>query len=51
MFAYAVLRSIPNKLIGVLALFTSLLVLLVMPYVEQSEIRSKQFRPISKVMF
>jgi len=51
LFAYAVLRSIPNKLIGVLALFTSLLVLLVMPYVEQSEIRSKQFRPISKVMY
>jgi quinol-cytochrome oxidoreductase complex cytochrome b subunit len=48
LFAYAILRSIPNKLIGVLALFASLLVLLIVPYVEQSKIRSKQFRPLSK---
>lgn len=48
LFAYAILRSIPNKLIGVIALFASLMVLLIVPYVEQSKIRSKQFRPISK---
>lgn len=48
LFAYAILRSIPNKLIGVIALFASLLVLLIVPYVEQSKIRSKQFRPLSK---
>jgi len=51
LFAYAILRSIPNKLIGVLALFASLLVLLIVPYVEQSKIRSKQFRPLSKWMY
>lgn len=51
LFAYAILRSIPDKLLGVLALFGSLLVLLVVPLVEQSPIRSRQFRPISKVLF
>lgn len=48
LFAYAILRSIPNKLIGVVALFASLLILMIAPYVEQSKIRSKQFRPLSK---
>lgn len=51
LFAYAILRSIPNKLLGVIALFASLLVLLVLPYIEQSPIRSKQFRPLSKFFF
>ena len=51
LFAYAILRSIPNKLLGVLALFASLLVLFVLPYIEQSKIRSKQFRPISKIAY
>lgn len=51
LFAYAILRSIPNKLLGVIALFASLVVLLVLPYIEQSPIRSKQFRPLSKMMF
>lgn len=51
LFAYAILRSIPNKLLGVLALFASLLVLLVLPHIEFSQIRSKQFRPISKFLF
>lgn len=51
LFAYAILRSIPNKLLGVIALFASLLVLLVLPFVELSNIRSKQFRPFSKVAF
>jgi len=51
LFAYAILRSIPNKLLGVLALFASLLVLLVLPHIEFSQIRSKQFRPISKLLF
>ena len=51
LFAYAILRSIPDKLLGVLALFGSLLVLLVLPFIEQSNVRSKQFRPLSKFMF
>lgn len=51
LFAYAILRSIPDKLLGVLALFSSLLVLLVLPYVHLSKIRSLQFRPIGKVLY
>lgn len=50
-FAYAILRSIPDKLLGVLALFASLLVLLALPYVHFSKIRSLQFRPLSKILY
>jgi quinol-cytochrome oxidoreductase complex cytochrome b subunit len=51
LFAYTVLRSIPNKLIGVIALFASLLVLLVLPHVHTCKIRSHQFRPIAKIFY
>jgi ubiquinol-cytochrome c reductase cytochrome b subunit len=51
LFAYAILRSIPDKLLGVLALFGSLLVLLLVPIFENSCIRSKQFKPLSKFLF
>ena len=51
LFAYTILRSIPDQLLGVLALFGSLLVLFVMPHVHTCLIRSNQFRPISKVFF
>lgn len=51
LFAYTILRSIPDKLLGVLALFGSLLILFVMPHVHTCLIRSNQFRPISKVFF
>jgi len=48
---YAILRSIPNKLIGVLAMFGSLFILLVMPLVDLSRIRGNQFRPAMRVAF
>jgi len=51
LFAYTILRSIPDKLLGVLGLFGSLLVLFAMPYVHTSNIRSSQFRPIAKLFF
>ena len=51
LYAYAILRSIPHKLGGVLALFSSLLVLLLMPLLHTSKIRSHQFRPIAKFFF
>jgi len=51
LFAYAILRSIPDKLLGVIALFSSLLVLLALPHVHTCKIRSLQFRPIGKIMF
>nr|AGW15557.1 cytochrome b [Carpodacus rubicilla] len=51
LFAYAILRSIPNKLGGVLALAASILVLFLMPLLHTSKLRSMTFRPISQVLF
>nr|QNH92693.1 apocytochrome b [Wolfiporia cocos] len=48
---YAILRSIPSKAIGVIAMFGSLLILLILPYVDISRIRGNQFRPMMKVAF
>jgi ubiquinol-cytochrome c reductase cytochrome b subunit len=48
---YAILRSIPNKLLGVLAMFGSLLILLILPLVDLSRIRGNQFRPAMKLAF
>ena len=51
LFAYAILRSIPNKLAGVLALFASLLVLLTLPLISTSAIRSSLYRPLYQVFY
>nr|ADU24939.1 cytochrome b [Thylamys venustus]ADU24944.1 cytochrome b [Thylamys venustus]ADU24945.1 cytochrome b [Thylamys venustus] len=51
LFAYAILRSIPNKLGGVLALLASILVLLIIPLLHTSKQRSLTFRPISQTLF
>ena len=48
---YAILRSIPNKLLGVLAMFGSLLILLILPLTDLSRIRGNQFRPAMKIAF
>ena len=48
---YAILRSIPNKLLGVIAMFSAILMLLVMPFADLSRSRGIQFRPLSKIMF
>nr|YP_010698200.1 cytochrome b [Aphrophora memorabilis]WCH58169.1 cytochrome b [Aphrophora memorabilis] len=51
LFAYAILRSIPNKLGGVVALLMSILILLFIPMLQTSKFRSMTFYPISQVMF
>ena len=51
LFAYALLRSIPNKLMGVLALFASLLVLLILPLINTSVVRSSLYRPLFQRFF
>nr|UYG47290.1 cytochrome b [Thraupis episcopus] len=51
LFAYAILRSIPNKLGGVLALAASILVLFLMPLLHTSKFRSMTFRPLSQILF
>jgi ubiquinol-cytochrome c reductase cytochrome b subunit len=48
---YAILRSIPNKLLGVIAMFSALLILLIMPITDLSKLRGVQFRPFSKIAF
>nr|AKK32229.1 cytochrome b [Diptychus maculatus] len=51
LFAYAILRSIPNKLGGVLALLFSILVLMVVPLLHTSKLRGLTFRPITQFLF
>nr|QIJ93920.1 cytochrome b [Eremias arguta]QIJ93926.1 cytochrome b [Eremias arguta]QIJ93929.1 cytochrome b [Eremias arguta] len=51
LFAYAILRSIPNKLGGVLALLFSILILFILPLTHMSKQRAMSFRPISQVLF
>nr|ABM05560.1 cytochrome b [Gambusia vittata] len=51
LFAYAILRSIPNKLGGVLALLASILVLMVVPLLHTSKQRSLTFRPLTQILF
>ena len=48
---YAILRAIPNKLMGVLAMFGAIAVLFVLPWLDTSKVRSATFRPIYKVLF
>jgi len=48
---YAILRSIPNKLLGVIAMFAAILILLVMPFTDLGRSRGLQFRPLSKIAF
>ena len=48
---YAILRSIPNKLLGVIAMFSAIIILLAMPYTDLSRSRGIQFRPLSKIAF
>nr|YP_009185799.1 cytochrome b [Atrecus affinis]ALO70356.1 cytochrome b [Atrecus affinis]ANJ70328.1 cytochrome b [Atrecus affinis] len=51
LFAYAILRSIPNKLGGVIALVMSIAILLFMPFSNNKLIQSMQFYPINKILF
>nr|ABB54781.1 cytochrome b [Balistes capriscus] len=51
LFAYAILRSIPNKLGGVLALLGSILVLMIIPILHTSKQRGLTFRPITQFLF
>nr|CCP46886.1 Cytochrome b [Synodontis sp. CU 91592] len=51
LFAYAILRSIPNKLGGVLALLFSILVLMVVPLLHTSEQQGLTFRPLTQFLF
>nr|AYN73206.1 cytochrome b [Pollostacris sp. OR322] len=51
LFAYAILRSIPNKLGGVIALFLSISILMILPFYNKTNFRGIQFYPINQIMF
>nr|QCT05405.1 cytochrome b [Eliurus majori]QCT05408.1 cytochrome b [Eliurus majori] len=51
LFAYAILRSIPNKLGGVLALILSILVLALIPHLHTSKLQSLMFRPLTQALY
>lgn len=51
LFAYAILRSIPNKLGGVLALVISIAILFILPFTHSAKIRSITFYPVNQIIF
>jgi len=48
---YAILRSIPNKLAGVVAMFSAILVLAFLPWLDTAKTRSSKYRPLAKQFF
>jgi ubiquinol-cytochrome c reductase cytochrome b subunit len=48
---YAILRSVPSKLGGVIAMFSSILLLFALPWLDSSKVRSSRFRPIYKKVY
>lgn len=46
---YAILRSIPNKLAGVIAMFGAILILFVLPWLDRSTVRSAAYKPLAKI--
>jgi ubiquinol-cytochrome c reductase cytochrome b subunit len=51
LFAYAILRSIPNKLGGAVALVASIAILLILPASQKRTLRGNQFYPINQIIF
>lgn len=51
LFAYAILRSIPNKLGGVIALVISIAILFILPFTNKFTFQSIQFYPINQILF
>jgi ubiquinol-cytochrome c reductase cytochrome b subunit len=48
---YAILRSVPNKLLGVIMAFGSIFLLFLVPWLDSSPVRSARFRPVYKWVF
>ena len=51
LYAYAILRAVPNKLGGVIGLVVSILILFLTPFVHMSWLKSLMFRPIGKFFY
>ena len=48
---YAILRSIPNKLLGGIAMFSAILIILILPFADLGKTKGLQFRPLNRVFF
>ena len=48
---YAILRAIPNKLVGVIALFGAIALLAFLPWLDTSPVKSAKYRPVFRVFF
>ena len=48
---YAILRAIPDKLMGVIAMFAAIAILFIVPWLDTSKVRSTTFRPMYKIFF
>ena len=48
---YAILRAVPSKLGGVIVMFSSLFILMFLPWLDTSKVRSMVFKPLSKIFF
>ena len=48
---YTILKAIPNKLLGVIAMFGSILIMFALPWLDTSRVRSASFRPVFRVFF
>nr|ASY97608.1 cytochrome b [Pyrrhocoris tibialis]UEP16602.1 cytochrome b [Pyrrhocoris tibialis] len=51
LFAYAILRSIPNKLGGVIAMISSIIIIAILPFTNKSKFQGMSFYPINKLLF
>lgn len=48
---YAILRAVPDKLMGVLLMFGSIMMLFLLPWLDTSKVRSMRFRPVARCFF
>nr|YP_009050251.1 cytochrome b [Lygus hesperus]AHA82391.1 cytochrome b [Lygus hesperus] len=51
LFAYAILRSIPNKLGGVIAMIASIIIIMILPFTNKNKFQSMNFYPMNKMLF
>nr|AJF94305.1 cytochrome b [Corizus sp. 'albomarginatus'] len=51
LFAYAILRSVPNKLGGVLAMISSILIIVILPLTNKMKFQTMSFYPLNKLLF
>nr|UPL65983.1 cytochrome b [Onomaus tenuis] len=51
LFAYAILRSIPNKLGGVIAMIMSIMIIMILPFTNKNKFQSMNFYPMNKMLF